>query len=524
LASGLALPEVVIDLDLASSLVDQAVRLSESIVRKRVDQKFCKLRFRVIEDCLAPFCRNALRGGSAEEVNGEGANHREGNHVGRIVQMASVALSDSLQLVDDTVRSILSNLSNDSSSEEAPMLKAAVVQSTTRFAIWLAAAMESLAGCESSEPRYIVDVKPDVSPENEGEEKMRRDFVASGALEPGSRDTFGDDDNELTELVENCMSSLLDELENIGTRSSKSDLTLAIVELCRVAQGSVYDDISASIATHTGSNSKQRIAKAGLFATNAGGGPSDAYTPTAERFRLAASRVLNLYAMDRGSEGGELLCSHLVECSKEDIEMSGPRTGALSLLTIVKNTCYDCADLFGGPKFANPVPENLEDEYASLTMARQQQAFRSGLAIDVERMFAEKVVVFPHPFEITDFQRNSVVSLVLKVALKTLVEDVRFIRFSIQGYRQLLIDAEFLKFILPHYVKDEILPDGSNAHSVLEGLLAEAVKCAKERCDSSAMLDDDTSEVNKARSSVRKFMAMNGGEGGLLSRFIMTEE
>ena len=61
--------------------------------------------------------------------------------------------------------------------------------------------------------------------------------------------------------------------------------------MCRVAQGSVVDDIAASIATHTGIINKQKSSKAGLFATTPGGGSSDPSNPMSERFRLAASRV-----------------------------------------------------------------------------------------------------------------------------------------------------------------------------------------------------------------------------------------
>jgi hypothetical protein len=53
----LALPEVAIDVELASSLVDQTVGLTKTMVRRRVDQKFYTLRLRVTNDCLAPFVK-----------------------------------------------------------------------------------------------------------------------------------------------------------------------------------------------------------------------------------------------------------------------------------------------------------------------------------------------------------------------------------------------------------------------------------------------------------------------------------
>mmetsp|Transcript_16296 Transcript_16296/g.35400 ORF Transcript_16296/g.35400 Transcript_16296/m.35400 type:complete len:804 (-) Transcript_16296:151-2562(-) len=535
-SSALALPEVAIDAELASSLVEQTVSLSEAMVRRRVDQKFFVLRFRVLQNCLAPFCRQALENdptGSAGETIQE--------RIDRVVQMASVALSDSSQLVDDTVRSILSsNTNNSNSSNNNATLKTAVEQSTARFAAWLAVALEILAGCESSEPKYVLDIMPE-DPEDRENEKAVTNIINPALF----RHSYDNIDNDLTELVENVMSELLEELDELAGAaanndgsSAKSYLTLAIAEMCRLAQRTVVDDINQSIATHTGSINKRRNIKAadGLFATTlAVGGPGNVDTnstnnkdPNSMRFRLAASRVLGLYAMNRGSEAGELLSSDLFELSRDEAEEEamGPRVGASSLLTVVKSTAFDCAGLFGGPKRAGPVPESLEDEYVSLTMARHNQGIRSTLAIDVERMFAEKLFAYPHPFENFGFDRNLVVYQVLKVAFKALREDVRLVRFTNQGYRQLLVDVEFLKFMMPHYVKDEELIDHSTTNPItsLESILTEAIKTAKERCDSSAMLQDGAVEINQARAVIRDFMATNGGNDGLMSQFTISEE
>jgi hypothetical protein len=47
--------------ELASSLVDQTIGLTEAMVRRRVEHKFYSLRLQIIEDCcLAPFCHSAL--------------------------------------------------------------------------------------------------------------------------------------------------------------------------------------------------------------------------------------------------------------------------------------------------------------------------------------------------------------------------------------------------------------------------------------------------------------------------------
>lgn len=450
----------------------------------------------------------------------------------QIARMASVALSDAMQLVDDTVRSILAtandeiNESSSSSSknEDYIMLKVAVEQSTQRFANWLAEAMETMAGCESSEPGRVINAFPDPSGQGGAVEEMIKTITVTVSALP--RDLYGEEKDDLTQFVEDCMARMLATVAATGSAPAKSNFTLAIGEMCREAERKVMDDIAQSIATHTGSSNKQRGAKAaGLFATGPGGSGSKSSSPSSDRFRLAASRVLSLYAMNRGSEAAGFLCSTLTDLSEDgQINVDGPRRCSWTALTVVKTACIECGDLFGSSKRADPISDNLEDEYPSLTAGRQQQAFRSGLVSDVERMFAEKVVVYPNPFEILEPQRNAVIAVVLKVAFKAVVEDVRLIRFSIDGYRQLLVDLEFLKFMITHYVGDEHFSDGSNARSILESLLKEAQKCAKDRCNGSAMLLDETSETNQARAVVRQFMAENSGDRGILGQFTIAED
>ena len=49
-ASGLALPEVGLDMDVASSLVEEAVGTTESMVTQTIMHKFKLLRVRVVKE------------------------------------------------------------------------------------------------------------------------------------------------------------------------------------------------------------------------------------------------------------------------------------------------------------------------------------------------------------------------------------------------------------------------------------------------------------------------------------------
>lgn len=558
LASGLTLvSKGVVSPELASSLVDQTTGLTEAMVRRRVDQKFYTLRLWVVEDCLAPFCQSVIAMSNADEETKE----EQPPALLGAVQLASVALSDSLQLVDDTVRSILANLEDevgggslDDETADDSMLREAVEQSTYRFAKWLASAMEMLAGYESStDPKTMLEAKvvrsQDVGAEDDGgrsaygDTSPKKGTGANKSSANSSSDDMSEMSNGGAASVDNLVENAL--LELVGaTHNPTLDMVLAIAEMCRVAERSVMDNIRQSIATHGGGGvassgaagsggTKSRKMAAGTMGDDLFMGDETqknsrtAKNPISRRFRLAASRVLSLYAMSRGHEAGVLLCLTLPELAHNHgpgtTTREGPRPVVCQVLELVKATSLDCSDLFGGNRRAGPIPDRLQDEYASLTSSRMNTSTsnRSGLVFDVERMFAEKVIVYPHPSDISDFQRNAVVALIFKVAFKAWAENARLLRFSVHGYRQIKVDVEFLKWFLPHYVKDETLPDGSNARTSLLSLLTEVVQTARERCVIEGEgLYQDVDETNDARATIRVFMSGLGGS----PNFCITED
>jgi hypothetical protein len=57
---------------------------------------------------------------------------------------------------------------------------------------------------------------------------------------------------------------------------------------------------------------------------------------------------------------------------------------------------------------------------------------KTGVQLDVERIFKENVSIYPHPSETMDFSRNAV--LFLKVIFRALLEHTRMGTFSKDGY------------------------------------------------------------------------------------------
>jgi hypothetical protein len=131
---------------------------------------------------------------------------------------------------------------------------------------------------------------------------------------------------------------------------------------------------------------------------------------------------------------------------------------------------------------------------------------KTGVQLDVERIFKENVSIYPHPSETMDFSRNAVLFLMFKVIFRALLEHTRMATFSKDGYCQLQVDAEFLKHMVPHFISADFMVNGSIATSLLSNLMADVTTNAGERCtDESCTENDDL--LYESRATVRAFLA-----------------
>ena len=156
-------------------------------------------------------------------------------------------------------------------------------------------------------------------------------------------------------------------------------------------------------------------------------------------------------------------------------------------------TCLDCANVFGGERRADPVPEFLEqdDFEAAPSPALSRKSFGGikGLQLDVERMFMETVPVYPHPLKPIEFTRNEMVIIVMKVRLSNRSASRDSL---ILGYQQLQVDVALLRHLIPHYIAGEELSDGMNGRTILSNLLNDVLDNAGERCLDDSVGGQDT--------------------------------
>ncbi len=77
----------------------------------------------------------------------------------------------------------------------------------------------------------------------------------------------------------------------------------------------------------------------------------------------------------------------------------------------------------------------------------------TSLASNIQKMFNERIEIFS-PVE---FSRVSVLTGIVKIALKTLLECVRTRTFSRYGFQQIQVDVHYLQLYLWRFVSDENL-------------------------------------------------------------------
>lgn len=215
-----------------------------------------------------------------------------------------------------------------------------------------------------------------------------------------------------------------------------------------------------------------------------------------------------LYANNAGADAASIICKDLPDLamkSDDDIP-TNPSSSTLAVLSVAKKTAIECANIFGGSKRGGPVPEWDNSMISLAGRSTGLMSRKTGLQLDVERMFKETVTIYPHPSEIMEASRNAVMFLFFKIVFRALFENARLYTFSSGGYRQIQVDAVFLKHIVPHYLSSEYTENGTNCCSALLSLLSDVLEVVDDRCaDESCSHDDDLKQ--EAREVLRSFMA-----------------
>ena len=363
LASGLALPEVGVDMRIASSLVDQTVEVTESMIRRYVSLRFESLKLTCVKDCLKPFLNDVLQ--EDEEKSNENTDQKpKKGHAAEavdVVRMATVVLEDIMQLTEENIETMAAAMIS-SVPVESTMVQIVIVKNAHSYAAWLASTLETLAGCNVLKANDIyVDVVDalndddgsDRDSEDEDEDQEMKDVILQAEDEMSEISYSDETDSALyTEIF-----NLVQNIDNASTSKVARYLILALAELCRLAQKSIVETIDRAIAIPFASDDSHHPTPD----KNNDSSTNQSSITTKKRFQLAACRVLALYATDQGCDAAKLTsCYDLVSTSMdiEDIRHvpDKPRDCICQILKIIKSTSLDFSHVFGGERQAGPVP------------------------------------------------------------------------------------------------------------------------------------------------------------------------
>ena len=538
-----AVREMATALEGGNAMIDQAAKLVDSMVTRRVHQKFGDLRMNIAQSCLIPFCERLAA--APEESNGEDAKDAspdmvEENSVTDIKVdltqarlIASSTLSDCLQLVDDTIRSIVlaGTGENSTATNSQPIVKEAVRESIRQLTDWLAGSLEVLAGGESSiSPQGLVDVPKDNTDledeENVATEK-EEDLATDGTpitSSSGEHDNLGQV-QDIMDLVESARGILTSNKENHAT---ENEYVVVIADMCRLAQNSVSDNLEQSLSTNLGTGRRKANVMFGGEAPNSStmgrALKQSEDDEVSRRFKLAASRIFAIYALEKGAFMADLLCSNMERLASETVAFDAPREQVWKALGVVKELALECAEIFDSPSHAGPVPDLEEGPViggignSGLNLG----AMKTSLQLDVERMFKEKLAILLHPSENMDFSRSAFLFLMLKVAFREWFEAIRMEAFSVDGYKQMLVDIEFLKLMIPHYIDEEYSVDNNQASTSLMNLLSDILEAVGEqRFEDSYESDEDL--LLSCKSVLRSFMDRVTQEGNDIGKQFILE-
>jgi hypothetical protein len=92
-------------------------------------------------------------------------------------------------------------------------------------------------------------------------------------------------------------------------------------------------------------------------------------------------------------------------------------------------------------------------------------------------MFTQKVQVYSQSLRKASLSRDFVVNALLRVAFRAWNEQLRLSSLSLFAYRQIQVDVEFLKYLLPHFLSED-----SAEFEMVCTLLNDLLLNAGERC------------------------------------------
>jgi len=147
---------------------------------------------------------------------------------------------------------------------------------------------------------------------------------------------------------------------------------------------------------------------------------------------------------------------------------------AAEFLRVLLDTDEHISQLFPGRRGSKPHWRSLQGKVKSYN-------FNKAIAKDIDKLFAKK----PAAFRALEFRRDSILSGIVEMGLKTLTECMRMETLGTPGLHLIQIDTYVLRLVLRSFTDQE---------GVLDGMLDEAISSAAERCLAPSPLESQVLE------------------------------
>lgn len=204
---------------------------------------------------------------------------------------------------------------------------------------------------------------------------------------------------------------------------------------------------------------------------------NDLYT----NMRKSAQTLLDSYVRLQGLNISQMLRKSVE--TRDWLNCLEPRSVRAVMKRVVEElTCIDTvlSDLYeSGSQLSTVSSDSSRKTHFSISASKHSQ-YRSNLepmlVTNMHRLFSDKIDIFGS----VQFTKISILTGIIKLSLKTLLECVRLRTFSKYGLQQVQVDAHYLQMNLwrfvadeniMHYLLDEIL--GSSVHRCTEPTLME---------------------------------------------------
>ncbi|KNC31837.1 putative vacuolar protein sorting-associated protein 51 [Lucilia cuprina] len=161
----------------------------------------------------------------------------------------------------------------------------------------------------------------------------------------------------------------------------------------------------------------------------------------------------------------------------------------LSSIENVVASLYDCPSTVRTTASSD---SSRKTHFSNLTNSKQQfrsnwsnytpSQLESSYVSNIHRLFSERIDIFTS----VEFSKVSIVTGIIKIGLKTLLECVRLRTFSKFGLQQIQVDTHYLQMNLWRFVKDE---------NLINFLLDEILGSAVHRCLESTLMEPNAVEI-----------------------------